>query len=478
MPRRREQVTIPIPPDRTTKWSITIDGDTIPKHSIRGKFSWGVVGEELDFDAQLDNNGEDYTDKYSIGSEVIFLMDFDDGSTKQFLGQIDSIKAVINDSGFVYDIIGSHTSIKMVDITITESYTNTNGSDVLKDLIDSYLTGYTYTNVQSITTSINKDWVNKSMIDAVTELAILCDCDIYVDNNKDFHMFTKNSIVNEDNSIVYKDALLELRGLGTDGADVKNKIIVYGDSDGLPVINTKQGSNSQTKYGVKDKVITDNTITDESVAEDVASAELSVNEEPSSKGSAETLFLDSLRPGDNVLVLSPPHKVHSNFRVSKFSFMVPDERMDIIFSKERSIPQVFKDRINKDESQESLQNPFKMEYSYNFPFDNYDNTDEESSNNITISDGKIKLTAGATGTWISKRKTTLSTVTKFHLKVKGEVLGDVVYYVNCDGTDNWQLINLEVEVDIDEDKQGTSLGLKAILNSASTEIDAMAGLYK
>ena len=39
--------------------------------------------------------------------------------------------------------------------------------------------------------------------------------------------------------------------------EVKNKIIVYGDLDGLPVINTSEDAQSQETYGIKEKIVSD-----------------------------------------------------------------------------------------------------------------------------------------------------------------------------------------------------------------------------
>lgn len=140
------------------------------------------------------------------------------------------------------------------------------------------------------------------------------------------------------------------------------------------------------------------------------------------------------------------------------------------------MPQLFKERIEKDLSQETIQNPHQMLYSYNFTFDDYTNVDESASNNITVSEGKLKLTSGTTGTMISSTKTMTNDIEYVHLIIKGEVLSGTKYYVVADGSTNWQEISPDTEEEIDD--VGKKLRLKVVLNSASTEIDAIALLFR
>ncbi len=160
----------------------------------------------------------------------------------------------------------------------------------------------------------------------------------------------------------------------------------------------------------------------------------------------------------------------------KFSFKVPGETMEVFFNKERSIPKLFKDRIKKDLGQETIVNPHKMKFSFNFTFDNENNIDSVSSSAVELSESKLKLVSGnESGEMISITKNT-STVNSVHILAIGEVLDGANYYINAVGTNNWQQITLDTLTDVTE--PGTKLRLRIEINNTSTRIDAIVILHK
>jgi len=486
MPRRVTPVYVWVPPDRSqTDWSVTINGTDVTDYILSGKFTRGLIGEDCNCEIELDNSGENYTTSFQIGQEIIFYMDFSGGTTSQWKGTINEIKKQINDTGFILKINGSHYTAGLVDVTVTEEYTNSTITDIWKDLVDTYLTAHTYTNVETITTDVNVKWNNKPLLDCFVDLMNLGDCDAFLDNDKDFHLFTKNSKLNDSNEagVIIDDALNELYGLGEDSVDVRNKVVVYGESGGLPVIYTTQDSTSQSTYGVKEKIVTDSSIVDEDQAEAFSDAENTNLKDPPTKGSASCfLFLPGLIPGYKSWVICPPQQVHDRYRPVKFTFSIPDCTTEVFYTQERGIAKLFKERIQKDLGQETITNPFKMLYSYNFTFNDYTKTDENASNNITISEGNLQITSGVTGTWISQPKTTSITATKCQVMISGEAI-DVTPYVSFDGTDNYQSLSFDRTMneilstnEITITNQGTIVRLKLVINSASTIIGSV-GLY-
>lgn len=323
MPRRRTAGFIWVPPDRTTKWIVTIKGTDVTAYVLSGTFTRSIIGEECGCNIELDNSGEDYTDSFAAGNLIQFKMDFSDGSTVQWEGIVEELKPQQNNNGFILNIKGSHYSGSLLDITVTEEYTGTLVSDILMDLVDNYLEGHTYNNVETINTTASVKWNNKPLLDCVLDLMNLGNCDCFLDNNKDFNMFVKNTKNQPDDStgdrITMKDALIELKGLGTDSIDVRNKVIVYGEADGLPVLWTSEDSESQSSYGVKEKVITDTSIITETQAEAYADAERDQVKTPPTKGSAECLFLPNMKPGYLTYVIHPPHKIHDRYRPIKYT---------------------------------------------------------------------------------------------------------------------------------------------------------------
>ena len=466
-----------IPPDRDTKWIIKIDGTDISDDILSATFTRGIIGEEVSCEIELENSGEAYTGRFSANNIIQFLFDFTGGTTIQWEGKLEEIKSKIG-IGFTYNLKGSHYQADLLDVTVTAEFNNSNVSDILKNIIDNNLIGFTYNNVETISVTITKiKWNNKLFADCVLDLMNFANADCFVDNNKDFHFFVKNTKENENEAVVWDDGLIELHGLGADSIDVRNKVIAYGEAGGLPVLHTSTDSSSQSTFGVKERVITDTSIISDDQAKEAGDAEIELTKNPPTKGSAETLLMPLLNPGDSLYVVSPPHDITDKFRLVKYTFKLPNETMEVIFHQDIGIPQLFKDRIAKDIAQETITNPFKMLYSYNFTLDDLSQINESASSNISVLDGKLKVMTGSFGIMISKTKTTISNVTKIHLLVIGEAIpSNVTFHISADGTDNYQQININEETIVSN--TGTQFKIKVTINSASVLIDSLALLFK
>ena len=410
MPRRRVRAYVPIEPNRTTKWTCTIADTDITDFILDGSFPHGLISEELICEIELDNSGEDFTGAFSARDEIVFKMDFLDGSTVQFKGEVEEIKSKIRGGFFKLGIKGGHFTAQCLDVMVTAEFIQASISDIRTSIINDNLTGFTTTNIETNDTLIDIKFVDKPLLDCLIELDVQGDEDTYIDFDKDFHSFKKGSKTNLNNFVSDETgSLIELRGLGTDSAEVRNQINIIGEVGGIPVIHQSSDSASQSTFRTKEKVITDNTIVDEDQAKNVADAENNLLRNPESQGSVLSLFWTDLNPGDKHYVISDPLKIHNLFRIVKFVFRVPSETIEIFYNKERSIPKLFKDRIRKDISQENIVNPFKMTRSFIFTFDNESKIDSASSSDVSVLGGFLLRDTGVeSGTMVSNLKTNLT----------------------------------------------------------------------
>ena len=479
MARRLVRGFIWIPPVRSTIWGCTIDGVDIHDYLLDGSFPHGLISEELICEIELDNSGENFTDRFAARHEIIFTMDFSDGTTTQFKGELEEIKSSIEGGLFKYKIKGGHFHAQALDVMVTEEFTNSAISSIRTSLISTYLSGFTTTNVESNTKVISIKFVNKPLLDCLLALDIEGDEDTYFDFNKDVHSFKREQKNNDNEAVVWNDSLITLRGLGKDSANVRNKIQVIGEAGELPVLYTSSNSASQTTYRTKESVITDTSVIDETHAQALADSEMDQLANPKTEGSADTFFMPNLNPGDMVYVISPPHNVHNRFRLVKFVFKVPNETMEVFFNKERSIPKLFKDRIKKDLAQEANVNPYKMTHSYNFTFDDESKIDVTSSSGIDVINGNLQRESGVeSGIMASNALTTPVTVNSVHLLIKGEVTTGATFYVQANSQSQFQQISINTLTSLNETNKGTELKLKIIITHADTRIDSAALLYK
>jgi hypothetical protein len=472
-----------IPPDRTIKRNVTINGVDVTDDILSGKFTRSIIGEDMGFEVSLENSGEKYTGAFEIGQIVAFNMDFSNGTTKQFEGKIENIRRN-SSSSFELKIVGSHYTTKLLDITVTAEFANAEVSSILTNIIDNYLPGFTYNNVQVTSTNTNVKWNNEPFFDCVTDLMKFSGYDCFIDDYKDFHFFLQESHTNENEAIVWNDNLIELSGFGQDIVDVRNKVIVYGQAGDLPVIHTSQDLDSQSSYEIKERVLTENTATSEDLARDIGDAEIDSIKNPPTKGTARAYWMYQLNPGDMLYVVHPAYDLTNLFRVIKYTFYFPFPDMDVFFSKDLTVSKLFRERVQKSKSMENIVNPYKMLYSYNFTFDDVTNIDSVSSNNITVNNSNLQVNLGTSGTMITLTKNTLIEVSQVHLLVNGTQLtgteNSITYqtefYISADGTGNWQQITADALTNVIS--IGTQLRLKIVLNSTFTKIDSIALLFK
>lgn len=470
-----------LPRETPFKVDIKIDSESVKTSSISAEFTKALCPEVGSFKIRLINANGAFTDKYSGRETVQLYGDFVDGTTKIFEGQIDIIKDV-SESYPMLEVSGGHISDDLMNITVTKEYTGNKTCDqILKEIIDTYLTGYTYTNVLSSTESPTIKWSNKPFWNCVEDLCKLAGVskrfDCYVDDDKDFHFFEEESVENNNEAVVWNNTLISLSGLGEYQLNVKNKIIVYGDDGkGIPIIRQDSDSTSQSSYGKKESVIVDTSISTEEYAEALASANLLTQKTPTDEGKASCFILPSLNPGEKIWVSYPKMKILKQIKVSQFTHKFPNKMTDVVFYKSKSIAGVIRDQSLKDIANETIVNPYEMTKSINFTFDDFSKLSAWDTN-IEIIDGKIKLSSGTVGTFTSKIFTQVANITQVHLLIVGEKTTEAVFKISTDGTTQ-TLEEVKPNTLHTLTNPGKDILLKVYLNSASTEIDSIGVLIK
>ena len=460
------------PQDRSNQnWSLTINGVDVRDRVINGKLSWGLLGEDLSCEINLENSDGTLLGEFKENDIIIFKMDLSGGNTKQWEGEVESIPTSY-DSNYTLKIIGSHYSIRTSDITVNKEYNNSQISVIRKDLISTYMTGFTSNNVESNTKTISIKFVNKPFIDCMIDLNVQGDEDCFVDHSKDFNSFIKGSKSNNIQALVITDNIFNITGLGIDNTQKRNKIIVYGENGGVPVIHVSTSDDIRTR----EKVITDNTATDESIAKGIADAELDKELNPDTEGYTSGMFIPDLTPGYMTYIVSPGQDITAPYRLSKFTWNIPNEDLDIQVSQRRTIAKLFKDRILKDIGQEKIINPFAMTRSYVITFDDETKISNPSSNYI-IENGVIrKSTSVSVVDIITLVKTSDIDATAINLLVIGNIIDGATFSFIASSTAIYQSISPNSTSETTITSIGKYIQLKITITDNNTRIDTV-GLY-
>jgi hypothetical protein len=477
MPDIKKGFKIWLPRARTVFYSVEIDGIDITSEIISAEFTRGLIGVETLCKVTLIDSDGDYAALYTGGETIEFKCDFVDGTTSYWKGTLEKPVKKFG-AAYTLELIGSHYQSDLLDKTVTAEFDgNASADNIIKELVDKYLTGYTYANVNFCNVSPKIKWSNKPFFDCLLDLCDLSGFDCYLDNAKDIHFFERESIENNTQAIIWNDNLIDIISFGADNLDVRNRIIVYGeDETGLPIVYQADDSVSQAKYRIKDKVVKDSSIRNYNHAKELGDALLLDEKEKANKGELNCLLLPDIAPGEKIWITNPVQGIEDQFRILKYTTKIPIEQTTVIISKEKTIPSIFKERKKAELSAENLINPYEMTGSLNLTFDNTSEYDLNASSDVTISEGNLKTNGTSEGTMVSARRRETENITRVHVKVIGDALSGTIYYISTDDGNSYELITLETSQLLTS--PGKNLRLKIVLNSANTLIDSVAVLYK
>jgi len=468
-------IWLPLDP---TSFKVKVNGDDITTSLYSSEFTWGVCPEVGNFKVGLINAAGDYTDKYSNGQTVSFYADRSDGTTEIFKGIIDKIYNKEDGAiGFITELSGGHLTRELNDVYVTASYRGIFTCDeIFKQLVDDYLTGYTYSAVEASTVKPTINWDEKPFWDCIFDLCKLAKesgrFDARLDNDKDFAFFERGSKNNTTEHAVIGKTLVNVSGFGTQTMTTKNKVRVYGnDGDGLPIIYTGEDASSEESWNTKELPVFDSKVTSMEQAVERADAEVQISATPQEEGEVTSLLLPSIKPGENLRMSHPAMNINGNYPIFKFTHKTPIETK-IIIGTERKTPQLFKKRVEVELANQTITNPFRMRQTINRKFDSLSELTTYDSN-VVISGGKVTLSSGTQGTFTFNDSVSFE-VTESHLKMVGTEVGSVKVELSTDSGKTYKVLGLNERSILGDFGGGSNVFVRVTINSSTTEIDGIS----
>ena len=398
-----------------------------------------------DFRIRLNNAAGQYSNTWVGGETVRFYANNNaSATTKRFEGILDYPKDTFTQSGQVLELEGRHISASATEVFVTASYDAQTADFIIKDIIDTFLTGYTYTNVNTFTATLSVRWSNKPFWECVKELAYLAGADVYIDDDKDFHMFTENSIFNDTEAVVEGAMPVTLTDFGKDTYFKKTKVRVAGDDgEGIPVLRTTTIAGSGDTREIFEKDVAINTY-QEATDRAQALADRHTESTLPPQGRAKSYILYTLQPGDNIWISVPRQRVHGVYKVTEFKHMYGRDGVwtEALIEREMiGTAQLIRDRIKKEHEVTIIDNPNRMEHSYNFPFDDSTGISSSETTNVGVSGGALRLSGAATsGTMVSDTRTAANNITSVEFRVVGTDLDASTFEFSVDNAASWQSI--------------------------------------
>lgn len=471
-----------IPPSSTPDYKITVEKDGV-EEDITQLCSKIVVEDYCTesigkFSFDIYNGNDEYTNKW-VGNEIFrYYKAYGNNTTLFFRGRIE----IPSKQTFKLNVVGRSESLIFMDKKVTKQYVNTETSVILRDIIDTYGSGFTYTNVQTSSVSITVNWYRKPFWECVRDLCTAAAFDCWVDPNLDFHYFSNGSINNSSDAVVHDINLVEVQDFAPDVTQVRNQIRVNGGNvNGIQILYTANDATSQATYGVKPEDISDNNITSYNQAVDIGNYQLSVKKDPPLFGSVQSAFiLGNYKPGENIRISAPSENLPFGYYLGigykdELNFENGTLFSTIYLSKlARQISTVLRDRISQENAFGSTNsNPYDMDAGYTHHFDD---TITGTFVNSTTSNSNLYATA-INGYWISPTRVLDSNITQAYLSIIGSELQNVIVEVSGnDGVSyvtitNNELVNLGAS-------SGVNLRYKITLSTTTAAVDSINIMYR
>ena len=476
-----------IPPKYHTKYGITVtrkDGtvDTITAKIANLEIKEGVTDSIGSFSFEIYNPNETYTGIWT-GNEIFrYYSDYaTTATTLRFRGRVEKVSY----SGDKIKVNGRSEGVKLMDVKVTESYSNTECGVILKDLVAKYATFATVNNVNTSTTALTLTWTEKPFWDCIKELSEASGFDCYLDKDLDFHFFEIGSVINKNEGMVHGMNLIEVGEFAQDLSQIKNRIIVYGaERDGIQVIYTAESLDTDygvnSDFGVHEEVIDDDSVVTETQAQELADALLDKNKNPPVVGEVKSILLATIQPGESIRLSSPLNNLPpGEYQCVDYKHTLGIQSgmltTTVSVSKEpRKIYHIMKTLIEgQNKQQKTSINPHKMKFSYNFLFDN----DSGTHSDTEISNGVLKLQSGkSSGVWRSVGRDVSSNVSQVYLIVVGETLDGALIQVSCNHEVNYQTLT-DKQLTTMTTAKGDNITIKVTLSNADTQIDSLSLMY-
>lgn len=471
-----------IPPYYSAAYKLTMQISSNPEEDVtalamRYEIEDGTTDVIGTFEFEISDPDESFVGKW-VGGEIFrYYSDYAPAATTlRFLGIVEQVKY----ENFQLKVSGRTYSLKLLDVTVTQEYTDIECSLILLDIISKYAPGFTTGNIAASTTNLTVKWYQKPFWECVQEICQGSGFDCYVDCYLDFHFFLAGSILNPYEGIVHDLNLLEVHDFSDDLSQIKNRVIVYGaKTEDIQIIYTAEDTASQATYGIKEEIVNDENITDEQHAQEYAEYLLEQGKNPPTSGEVVSVMLSMIKPGDVIKISAPYDNLPPRgYRIISFKHEVDDKgyQTTVRVDKEiRKLSRVMADRITREnERQQTNINPNEMRYTYNFIFD----ADEGSHTNTQITNSVLKLQPGFTsGNWVSPSKTVPQNVSSVYIVGTATAIAGLAFYVSADGGVNWENVPINNKIDLST-SVGVNLTLMVVFSDSACQLGSVSVQYK
>lgn len=419
------------------------------------------------------------TTKFSESQVVKIYTDFSAGTKKVFEGKI--FKPKLSNAPDTVFLEARDYGQDAKNRNVYKEYTTPTAiSTIFTDLIGEYLPTHTVTNVSSLSTTATIAWNGKNVWDCLKDLVALTGntYTFYCDFDKDWHFFERTSNISTLEALSYTRNLRRISPLST-LSDVKNKITVFGKKiEGLPLFYSKE-----TGYGdnASDLVIRDSNLSTLDMIKDKVDQLVTANQVVEKRGSGLAMGMPDLNPSDKIYIFAPKQNIQGWYIIPSFSLSLKRHRFETRFDFQEEKKEIkdlvsfLEERKTVEQGISEIENEHNLDSSVVMDFE--DSTYiGATSEKVEALDDYLQLESGeSSGTFKSIAHETDANVSSFCLRVKGDALTGMTFYISVDNGVSYQTVIPNTKYSTTS--EGTKIVVKIIFTSSTQKIKALSLEY-
>jgi hypothetical protein len=478
-------------PSRKAFGVFTVDGVEVQEDCAKTSLIFRVTDGASEAVLKVNNSSNKYSKRFTGGEDVVIKMDYVDGSTDFFKGWVVIPKPKFDRVPFVeltcYDY--GYAAVRKKDVT--KKYTiSTDIGQIFKELVEEFLPGFTTAGVNTSTGIIATPiWQFKSLWDCFKELATIHPAetgkqfDFYCSTEKDWQFYERGTRTSNADALVFGQNISKT---SIDETFIKkaNRIVVIGNSiKGQLNMHTVDAAD-QTPF-VMSEVIRNTNLTTHDEVVNYAVNELANRNNIGTNGTVTTKSGElNILAGYRHWIFDPYNGLNDYYNISEVKHEIESQLITTVkfYEYHRSnlnTEQILNDTVSNTQSNINVENEFNMEKSFILTFDNNSQIDSDSDSNVGVANGRLVLTSGTTGTFISTDETASSNVSSFVLRVNGSGYDTATFYVSLNDGGDYQAITPNVKYDSSNFTKPMGTGIKVKIDMvASTSIESMGVEYK
>uniref|UniRef100_A0A6M3JR47 YqbQ/XkdQ domain-containing protein n=1 Tax=viral metagenome TaxID=1070528 RepID=A0A6M3JR47_9ZZZZ len=443
--------------------SVTINGEEVKARMTRLEVNRRVTVGIDTAKITLANLKQQYGGKWSGGETAIVLLDYSGGTTKIFEGYVLPITDGFDRYPSI-EISCSGYGVEAFKNPVYKRYTTaTDIGQIAKELIEEYLPAHTTTNINTSTgVTATPVWQGKDLWHCLYDLAVTegdNNYDFCCDFDKDWHFFVKGSRVHDSASgvaVVYGQNHRKTR-MNSIFDSKYNKITVVGqDKSGQKIKYTWEDSGDISDYWKMAKVVRNTNLTTLAEVKAEAEKQVAIQKDVGRSGKVISDGVPGLLPGYKVMVYDPHNQMNDYFVASEAKHTLASNNFETETNIHEHVPkyEAILEAVGaiKDNEQKSLSldDEHGLENSFPVFFDDTSQMDTSlTSSNVTVSNGRLTLASGESGTFVSVLETARGNVTKGLIKVNGSDIEDCTFQVSINNYVNSKTMTPRTLYDFD-----------------------------